>query len=219
MADRNLEATHARRVIARDPEFEYGLAQFLRDRYAPEALVAMFGRHSADDDAFAAMMRRAVFRAVAKRTGDGISIGTAVGFRHLETFEIGSGVFVGAQAYLQGRHDGSFVVGDGCWIGPQCYFDARDLIIGAHVGFGPGVRILGSEHTGVPADVPIIRTDLRIRPVRIEDDADIGTGAIILPGVTIGKGSIVGAGAVVRDDVLPYSVVAGVPARPVRERR
>ncbi len=66
---------------------------------------------------------------------------------------------------------------------------------------------------GFPADVPIVRTDLEIKPVRIGAWADIGTNATILPGVTIGKGAIVGAGAVVTSDVEPFAVVAGVPAK------
>jgi acetyltransferase-like isoleucine patch superfamily enzyme len=55
-------------------------------------------------------------------------------------------------------------------------------------------------------------------PVLIEDDADIGTGAVILPGATIGKGAQVGAGAVVANDVESYTVVGGVPARLIRRR-
>jgi acetyltransferase-like isoleucine patch superfamily enzyme len=66
--------------------------------------------------------------------------------------------------------------------------------------------------------VPIIRTDLEIKPVHIGAWADIGTNATILPGVTIGKGAIVGAGAVVVSDVEPFSVVAGVPAKFIRWR-
>jgi acetyltransferase-like isoleucine patch superfamily enzyme len=73
--------------------------------------------------------------------------------------------------------------------------------------------VLGSTHTGHPADLPIIQTDLEIRPVVIEDWADIGVNAVILPGITIGKGAIVGAGAVVTEDVPPFAKVAGVPAR------
>jgi acetyltransferase-like isoleucine patch superfamily enzyme len=73
-------------------------------------------------------------------------------------------------------------------------------------------------HTGVPVDVPIVRTDLEIRAVRVEAWADIGTNAVLLPGVTIGKGAIVGAGAVVASDVEPFAVVAGVPARFMRWR-
>ena len=86
-------------------------------------------------------------------------------------------------------------------------------MLGDYVGFGPGAKVLGSTHTGYPVDVPIVKTDLEIRPVRIGEWADIGTNATILPGVTIGKGAIVGAGAVVAADVPPFAVVAGVPAK------
>ena len=96
--------------------------------------------------------------------------------------------------------------------------DARNLILEDYVGWGPGAKVLGSSHTGLPIDRPIIETDLEIRPVRVEAWADIGTGAVILPGVTVGKGSIVGAGAVVTRDVPPFAIVAGVPARFLRWR-
>jgi acetyltransferase-like isoleucine patch superfamily enzyme len=57
-----------------------------------------------------------------------------------------------------------------------------------------------------------------LAPVVIEDDCDLGVGAIVLPGVRIGKGAQIGAGAVVVEDVPPYSVAIGVPARVTRER-
>ena len=139
-------------------------------------------------------------------------------FKHLETFEIGNGVFIGDQAYVQGRFDGTCIIGDNTWIGPTSYFDARDLILGDQVGWGPGAKILGSAHTGLPVDVPIIQTSLEIKPVRVEKWADIGTNAVVLPGVTIGQGAIVGAGAVVNRDVPPFAIVAGVPARFVHWR-
>ena len=72
----------------------------------------------------------------------------APSFRHPETFAIGHGVFIGEQALLHGRFDGRCLIGNGTWIGPQAYLDARDLVIGEHVGWGPGARLLGSAHTG-----------------------------------------------------------------------
>jgi serine acetyltransferase len=97
-----------------------------------------------------------------------VRIGSGVGFLHLETFEIGDGVFIGAQAYLQGRFDGTTRIGDHTWIGPQAYFDARHLELGDYVGWGPGAKVLGSSHTGLPIDRPIIETELEIRPVKVE---------------------------------------------------
>jgi acetyltransferase-like isoleucine patch superfamily enzyme len=68
-------------------------------------------------------------------------------------------------------------------------------------------------------DVPIIATDLVIEPVVVGYGADIGTNATLLPGVRIGANSIVGAGAVVTEDVGDYAIVAGVPARFLRSRK
>jgi acetyltransferase-like isoleucine patch superfamily enzyme len=190
----------------------------MRSRYEPRALLELYGRFAHGESDFDSVMRRAICRALAKTFGDGVHIGRGVLWRHLETFEIGSGVFIGDQAVMQGRFDGRCAIGDNTWIGPQCFFDARDLVIENYVGWGPGARVLGSTHTGVPADRPIIQTDLTIKPVRIRAWADIGVGAVVLPGVTVGKGAIVGAGAVVTTDVEPYAIVAGVPARFIRRR-
>lgn len=88
--------------------------------------------------------------------------------------------------------------------------------------FGPGVIIRGGNHnTGVigafMADVKVKRPEDDM-DVAIEGDAWIGAGAIILKGVTIGRGSIVAAGAVVTKSFPPYSIIGGVPARLIRPR-
>ena len=145
-------------------------------------------------------------------------IGRGALAKHPETFEIGNGVVIAEQAFIQGRFDGRCVIGDYAWLGPQSYFDARDLVIEDYVGWGPGAKVLGSQHTGVPIDVPVVQTDLRIEPVRVCAWADVGVNAVILPGITVGKGAIVGAGAVVTHDVPAFAIVAGVPARFMRWR-
>lgn len=216
---RIVTAVHGARGPGCDPGFVEPLAEWLQAGYAYERLVDLYARFAVGDDPVSAAMRAVIFKAAARRTGPGLQVGSGVGFKHLDTFEIGDSVFIGAQAYLQGRFDGLCAIGAHTWIGPQSYFDARHLIIEEHVGWGPGARVLGSSHTAVPIDVPIIRTDLVIKPVRIEAWSDIGTGAVILPGVTVGRGSIIGAGAVVTADVPPFSVAAGVPARVIRSRR
>jgi acetyltransferase-like isoleucine patch superfamily enzyme len=201
-----------------DPKFEADMARHLAAELEREYLLELYQRNTTGEDKYAQMMRRILLKALARRCGDGLLVASQVGVKHPETFEIGRSVFIGAGAYLQGRFDGRFVIGDKVWIGPQAYFDARDLVLEEHVGWGPGAKVLGSAHTGVPADVPIVQTDLEIRPVRVRAWADIGTNAVLLPGVTVGKGAIVGAGAVVTQDVPAFSIVAGVPARFLRWR-
>jgi acetyltransferase-like isoleucine patch superfamily enzyme len=215
---RIVPVVHGRQVVTPDPPDELALAEELRRTRSRQELLDLASAHAMGDNEHHARMRRAVWRALARTFGHGVRIGRGALARHPETFEIGQGVVIGEQAFLQGRFDGRCVIGDHSWIGPQAFLDARDLVIEEFVGWGPGARVLGSQHTGVPADVPVIQTDLHIEPVRVCAWADIGVNAVILPGVTIGKGAIVGAGAVVTADVAPCSIVAGVPARMVRWR-
>jgi acetyltransferase-like isoleucine patch superfamily enzyme len=215
---RTVSAVWTKQPIVPDPDFELGLSRYLKTIYTLDTLGEFYSRFSASDSAFDMLMRRAIWRAFARCFGNGVRIGAGVGFKHLETFEIGDGVFIGAQAYIQGRFDGFCRIGNHVWIGPQAYFDARALELGEYVGWGPGAKVLGSQHTGIPVDVPITLTDLEIKEVRVEPYADIGTNATLLPGITVGRGAIVGAGAVVTKDVPPFAIVAGVPARFIRWR-
>jgi acetyltransferase-like isoleucine patch superfamily enzyme len=212
-------AFHSRKEIAEDPVFEIQLSRSLEERYGRDALVELYGRFADGEGYVDALMRRAIWRAAANSFGNGIHIGSGTGFKHIETFEMEDGVFIGSQSYIQGRIGGKCAIGRKTWIGPQSYFDARDLVIGDHVGWGPGAKVLGSAHVGVPIDIPIIQTDLEIKRVTIEPWADIGVNAVILPGVTVGKGSQVGAGAVVTADVPPFAVVAGIPAKFIKWRK
>jgi len=215
---RVVRAVHGLRNITPDPDEELRLAEDLRSRRSREELLVLASRHSWGDSAEDARMRRATWRALTKRFGHGVTIGRGAIAKHPETFEFGDGVFIGEQVFLQGRYDGCCVFEKAVWIGPQAFVDARDLVMEEYSGIGPGARVLGSEHTAVPVDVPINQTDLVIKPVRIERWCDIGVNVVILPGVTVGQGAIVGAAAVVTRDVPPWSVVAGVPARFLRWR-
>jgi acetyltransferase-like isoleucine patch superfamily enzyme len=211
-------SVHGRREAAADPAFERGFAEWLEANYGAERLLDLYARFANGDGKFDALVRKMIWQAGARSCGAGLQVGSQVGFKHIETFEIGDNVFIGAGAYIQGRFDGHCVIGHKVWIGPQAYFDARNLELGDNVGWGPGAKVLGSQHTGLPTSVPVIATDLEIKPVRIGAGADIGTNATILPGVTIGEGAIIGAGAVVNSDIPAFTVAAGVPARVLRHR-
>lgn len=194
------------------------LLAFLQEKYEALGFSELYGRYVSGTSPLDSLLRAVLFQGLCKSCGPGVKVEPGVGFKHPETFSFGKNIFIGSGAYLQGRFDGSFEIEDNVWIGPGSYFDARALYLGEFVGWGPGAKVLGSTHTGYPVDVPIIRTNLEIKPVRIERWADVGTNATILPGVTVGEGAIVGAGSVVNKDVPPFSIVAGVPAKFVRWR-
>ena len=84
------------------------------------------------------------------------------------------------------------------------------MVIGNNVFIGPNVTFTNDKKPRVSGDWTLLDTI-------IEDDVSIGAGSIILPGIKIGKGSMIGAGSVVTKDVPPNTVVAGNPARPIRK--
>ncbi|WDR06221.1 acyltransferase [Devosia rhodophyticola] len=217
--DRQIQAVHGRRAIEDDPLFEVGLADWLQSAYGAEGLQDVYARFAVGDGKLNFLMRKMIWKGGARRCGPGLQVASQVSFKHLETFEIGANVFIGVGANIQGRFDGTCIIGNRVWIGPQAFFDARNLVLGDNVGWGPGAKVLGSQHTGLPLSEPVIATQLEIKPVRVGAGADIGTNATILPGVTIGEGAIIGAGAVVTSDIPAYAIAAGVPARVLRMRQ
>ena len=98
------------------------------------------------------------------------------------------------------------------------------ILIGDNVMFAPGVTVVTGDHRTDILDRPMIAvTDKDKLPendqdVVFEGDNWIGANAIILKGVTIGKGAVVSAGAVVTRDVIPYAIVGGIPAKVLRMR-
>lgn len=93
--------------------------------------------------------------------------------------------------------------------------DTSIVTIGDRVQMGPDVKLYGAGHeTSVLSRIKFVEFG---HFIRIEDDCWIGGNVIILPGVTIGRGSTIGAGAVVTKDIPPYSVALGAPAKVVKK--
>ena len=154
------------------------------------------------------------------RLGTDATIEPGVLIFHPEHVEIGDGVYIGHHTILKGYHRNRMVIGPRSWIGQQCFFhSAGGITIEECVGIGPGVKILTSAHMGEPVERDIMETELEFAPVHIGAGTDIGVGAVILPGVTIGRRVQVGACAVVATSLPDYTVAAGVPARVLRDRR
>lgn len=138
---------------------------------------------------------------------------------HPENVSLDEDVYVGHYAILKGYYKNELVIGAGSWIGQAAFLHAAGgITIGREVGIGPHVCILTSTHRDPGRDRAIMSGDIDARPIVLEDGCDLGVGAIILPGVTVGRGAQIGAGAVVTRDVPAYAVAAGNPARVLRSR-
>ena len=126
---------------------------------------------------------------------------------------IGEGTFIMKRNYIMTPQQ--LTIGSHSHINHGCTIDARGgITIGNSVSVSHNVSIMSGGHD---YDTPDFRG--RFLPIRIGDFVWIGNNAVVLQGVTIGHGAVVCAGAVVTKDVEPYSVVAGVPARKIKERR
>ncbi|SPH24595.1 Maltose O-acetyltransferase [Defluviimonas aquaemixtae] len=106
----------------------------------------------------------------------------------------------------------NLTLGDGVYLNAGCVvLDSAPVRIGTRALLGPGVHIYCADHHRDPTKR---RAGIeRAMPVTVGSDVWIGGGAILLPGVSIGEGAIVAAGAIVSRDVAPRSRVAGIPAR------
>lgn len=169
-----------------------------------------------------------LLKSYCKEYGERVRTGT---FVHFIT---GRGdIYLGDDILLDGKIDIHFAarfsdhptlrIGDGTGIGHECKLSiGKAITIGKHCRIASHVTIFDSS--GHPGDPEARRrgeppSEKDVQPVTIEDNVWIGTHSIILPGVTIGEGSVVSAGAVVLADVPPYTVVAGNPARRVASLR
>ncbi len=116
---------------------------------------------------------------------------------------------------------GVIKIGQNCTINSFCFIDADEggLEIGDNVLIGPRVGIHGSNYKYNDKNVPIINQGIISKGIKIEDDVWIGSNSTVLDGVTIGRGSVIGAGSVVTQDIPPFSVAFGVPAKVIKKRK
>lgn len=138
-------------------------------------------------------VRRFFYRISGMKIGKGSSVHMMVKFYDIKNIKIGEDSIIGEGTVLDGRDK---------------------LIIGNHVDIASEVMIYNGEH-----DINDEKFKPLFAPVTIEDYVFIGPRAIILPGVTVKRGAVVGAGAVVTKDVPELKVVGGVPAKEIGERQ
>jgi acetyltransferase-like isoleucine patch superfamily enzyme len=143
-----------------------------------------------------------------------------------ERIAIGNGVFIGPASWLQtlpdgGDHAVAISIGDGTSIAGSCVISAvRGVVIEEDVLFARNVYISDHIHKYQDFDKPILDQGVdKIAPVLIRRGAWLGQNVVICPGVTIGRGAVVGANSVVNRDVPDYSLAVGAPARVVKHRQ
>lgn len=113
-------------------------------------------------------------------------------------------------------------IGRNCSFNRNVFIDAGEngeIIIGNNVMIGPNTLLRAEDHRFDRIDIPMCEQGHNAGVINIEDDVWIGANAVITRDVTIGTGSVIGAGAVVTHDIPPYSVAVGVPARVIKSRK
>lgn len=133
--------------------------------------------------------------------------------------DIGDGVFIGRGTILSCKN-GDIVIDDHANMGFNCeIFSGSRVRLGKHTLVAAFTYLVGGDHTHDRIDVPVLYQDRIARGIEVDDNVWLGAHVVVADGVTIGRDAIVGAGAVVRGEIPPFAVAAGVPARVIRDRR
>lgn len=167
-----------------------------------KARIALFTFHRPTRGKLGLVIRYALLKSIAIECGDNVAIHENVYLFDPQHLRIGSNVSIHPMVYIDcGKQaDQALCIGDGCAI--------------AH-----GATIMSNTHTFEDADEFIKEQPFLTKQIKIGKDVWIAAKATIVAGVTVGDGCVIGANAVVTKDLPPYSVCAGVPARPFRERK
>jgi acetyltransferase-like isoleucine patch superfamily enzyme len=159
------------------------------------------------------------------------------GARILNSRKIPSAIKVGRDSIIKGElftfgHGGAIIIGASCYVGENArIWSAVEVLIGERVLISHGVNIHDNNSHPIGAEMRQQHFSMIVKEgftssaslgieassVTIKDDAWIGFNSIVLKGVTIGEGAIIGAGSVVTKDVAPWTIVAGNPARLIKE--
>ncbi|MGE4554459.1 MAG: DapH/DapD/GlmU-related protein [Desulfovibrionaceae bacterium] len=165
------------------------------------------------------LARRVLYRGLCARCGS-CDIATGVEVHGFSNLEIGHDFSMNRQGGLYCRN-GRIRIGDHCHFNSNVRIGADgggEVRIGDGVDIGPNTVVDPSNHVFARTDVPIHKQGLRFGRIVIEDDVWIGANVVVVQGAHIGRGCVIGAGAVVRGEIPPGSVAVGVPARPVKRR-
>lgn len=186
-------------------------------------------------------VRRSLYRNFFGQLGNFVHIETDVEFIRPYLMEIGEAVQIRASAYLEACgencrlsieksskidrgvdirvHNGGHIdIGERTYIGPYSCLSGRDIKIGKNCMIASHSSLYSSNHLFTDSNLDITQQGSSYEGIVIEDNCWLGTGVRVLDGVTIGQGSVIGAGAVVTKDIPSFSVAVGVPAKVLYQR-
>ncbi len=173
------------------------------------------------DELFGARIRCFAYRMLLKAAGARFSISSDVLITGFASVEVDDGVAIGRGSMLYAHDSDGIRLGNGASIGQGVILSSADggrIDIGEHVLIGPRAVLIAANHHYERANTPIIRQGHVARPIMVEPDVWIGANCVVVGGVKIGRGSVIGAGAVVTKDVPPMEVWGGVPAKFIKRR-
>lgn len=206
-----------------------------------ELITSLFGGMPG---AFGIILRNRFYRVLLKKVGKNVNFGRNITIRHPHKIEIGNNVIIDDNCLIDAKGDDNFgiVIGDNVTIGRNCSLNCKNgnIIVESHVNITTNVNLVvasgGTIQIGNNIDIgsfthfsagtyDISRSDMLpsaqgkvSKGIVIEDLVWIGAGVVVLDGVRIGESAIIGAGAVVNNDIPPKCVALGVPAKIVKER-
>ncbi|MEV4172893.1 acyltransferase [Nonomuraea sp. NPDC049709] len=173
----------------------------------------LFWDHASEEERRAQESHLAGLRARAGLDTAGKAFVSPLAAVHTERLRMGDFCYIAAHAYVTD----DITMGDDCTINPYAVVRG-DVVLGTAVRIGAHTSLLGFNH-GTAPDRPVFRQPITSKGIRVGDDVWIGSNVVVLDGVTIGDHAVIGAGSVVTKDVPAWAMVAGNPARPIRDRR
>lgn len=190
-------------------------------------------------------VRSVMYRLIMRLEGS-VAIEAGVRILYADHITLGKGVFLDRGVYLHALPAGisigenSFLMHHtmlhvfnfrslphaGITVGKNCFLGEYNVVrgqggvtIGNDVYTGPMVQLVAVNHVFHDANRPIREQGITAKGIVIEDDVWLGANVTVVDGVTVGKGSIIGAGSVVTQDIPPYSIAVGTPAKPIKSRQ
>jgi len=188
------------------------------------------------------VIRSSIYRTILARVGKSCLVERNVRFEIPIKIFVGDRVFIGENCWISpssvsGRIEfendsflahlstlrgdgGTILIGEHVHISRNAYINGvGDVEIGKDTMIGPNLVIISGNHSFDDLHTPMRLQGVQPAKVKIEEDVWLGSNVSVMPGVTIGKGTVVAAGAVVTSDLPPYSIAAGVPAKVIRKRQ